>query len=87
MRNQTGKMKYYRTMLETAGLINPQPRRSQSESSLKDLNQGGNLSPTGSSSTDNLTDITPQISPSGSLSQYIEYGHTDDVNTLKEQVS
>ena len=87
VRGQTEKMKYYRNLLETAGLLHPLPKRAYSESSL----QGENLSSehrAKATSNENLSggEVSPRLSPSGSLAQFVDFGQSDVPDELKDQV-
>jgi len=97
-------MKYYRGLLEDAGLLHPSPKRSQSESNLSAMEDENGENKTlserprlASASTDNvnryLNDASPtqEMSPTSSLrslnlSQYNDFGQTENVSELQDQV-
>ncbi len=107
VRSQTEKMKYYRGLLEDAGIVARSPQRSRSESNLSTLQDGSceterarprARSNTASASTENISNRTRELSPCAVLSptpslhginlaQYQDYGNTNNMAELKEQVS
>ncbi|XP_013384571.1 myomegalin, partial [Lingula anatina] len=97
VRSQTDKMRYYRGLLEDAGLMPRTPQRSRSDSNLF---SGRVQTPTKlrpmSASTDNLSMGTsagrdmpppsPSLSRGMSLTSLEEFGQTDNTDELKDQI-
>ena len=90
VRSQTEKMKYYRNLLENAGLLHPLPKRTQSESSLNGdvMIPSDGAAHSRTTSTENLAggELSPRLSPTASLGQFVDFGQTNIPEELKDQV-
>ena len=92
VRSQADKMKYYRSLLEDAGLIDPSPRRSRSESNLAEMDGKSDSRPGSASFERSPSGSSGDLSPSGSqwsinMGQFTDYGNTNKVDVLKEQIA